>query len=200
MDSFGESVLSFTYDDDWYPQPNQSGYSLVITNPVTTNYTDWDQSASWGVSATPGGSPGSGGAMGNIYATWANGTFTAPERLDPLISGPEVDNDSDGLNNLLEYALAGNPKIPSANRLPVATEITVGADRFQAITFTRPQNTLDLTYVVETSSDLNDWAPDAIQVGNPVANPDGTETVTFRDTIPATSQRRFIHVNVSLQP
>lgn len=200
VDSFGESVLSFTYDDDWYPQPDQSGYSLMITNPVTTNHTDWDQSTSWGVSATPGGSPGTGGALGNIYTTWTNGNFTAPERLDPQISGAEIDNDSDGLNNLLEYALAGNPKIPSASRLPVAAEITVGADRFQAITFTRPQNSLDLTYTVETSSNMNDWAPDAIQVGSPISNPDGTETVTFRDTIPATSQRRFIHVNVSLQP
>lgn len=200
VDSFGESVLSFTYDDDWYPQPNRLGYSLVITNPETTSYADWDQSASWSVSATPGGSPGTAGALGNIYATWKSGVFTDPERLDPQVSAPAVDNDADGLINLLEYALAGNPKTPSADRLPMATEITMGAESFPALTFTRPQNTLDLTYVVETSNDLIAWAPEAILVGSPVANLDGTETVTFRDTLPITSQRRFMRLRVYLQP
>jgi hypothetical protein len=47
----------------------------------------------------------------NIYPTsWVERNFTAEERRNVLISGPNADPDNDGLNNRMEYMYSSNPK------------------------------------------------------------------------------------------
>ncbi|MDB4319046.1 lamin tail domain-containing protein [bacterium] len=36
VDAVGENVLEFTYSDDWYPQTDGPGYSLVLLDPAAT--------------------------------------------------------------------------------------------------------------------------------------------------------------------
>jgi autotransporter-associated beta strand protein len=76
--------------------------------------------------------------------------------VDPALNGePGADPDGDGLENLVEYAIAGgNPTAPNP-----------AAGTFTGTTFTvtkREPFASDLAYVIETSSDLgatDDWTP-----------------------------------------
>jgi hypothetical protein len=59
----------------------------------------------------------------------------------------------------------------------------------------------DLTYTPQTSdSPAGPWNADAVLVGTPVNNGDGTETVTYRDSTPLASPNtlRFMRVNVTV--
>ena len=125
--------------------------------------------------------------------------------------GSEADPDSDGLSNLMEYALSTPPL--SANALP----LSVG-ESSQRLTLTFPRNPLrrDLRYTVEASFSLaaDSWSPLASgAAGGPLsavspALPLITETpsgktirVSVRDTLVQTAQaKRFLRLRVTLQP
>jgi len=53
----GQSLLAFTYSDDWYPETDGDGYSLVIVDPYeSTNL--WNLQEGWRASHFTNGSPG----------------------------------------------------------------------------------------------------------------------------------------------
>ncbi len=55
--SAGESVAAFIYNDDWYPETDGNGYSLVIADTYeSTNL--WNMMEGWRVSYLTNGSPG----------------------------------------------------------------------------------------------------------------------------------------------
>ncbi len=200
VDPAGESVLDFSYNDKWYGPADHDGHSLVIYDPLTTPYSEWGGRPHWGVSLAPGGTPAAAvSPLGMVYNFWANTPFTSLERDNPLISGPAVNLDDDSLNNLLEYALGGNPKAGSEAPLPIGGSVVDGADTYRTISFRRVKNALDLSYVPEVSDEVDGgWAP---LTGPPLSvtdNLDGTETVVVRDTVPVTAARRFIHVRILL--
>lgn len=75
-----------------------------------------------------------------------------------------------------------------------------GAD-YLALTFRRRMAPSDVNCIVEATSDLihGPWLPQTVQLGAPIANGDGTETVTFRDMIPTGSvTSRFLRLRVTL--
>ncbi len=83
---------------------------------------------------------------------WRVAKFAAAA-TNPAIAGTTVDNDHDGLVNLLEYALNTDPLTPNATGLPtIAIE---GGN----IAFTYRQNdaATDLTYAVEQTGDFTTW-------------------------------------------
>ncbi len=53
----GETIADFVYDDDWFPETDGEGYSLVLRDP-TTPATEWSSPASWRASFERLGSPG----------------------------------------------------------------------------------------------------------------------------------------------
>ncbi len=203
IDVFGESVLDFSYNDKWYGPADHDGHALVILDAAGTPYNEWGGRPRWGVSLAANGTPAvANPPLGMVYNFWANTPFNTAERDDALISGPDVDIDHDGLSNALEYALNGNPKASSEDRLPVASVVTAGAESYLALTFRRWKNDLDLEYVPEISDGLGfDWTPiGGVIVGAPIDNSDGTETVTIRDTEPANVGRRFMRLRVVIAP
>ena len=56
----GEIVHQFTYRDDWFPNTDGGGYSLVSINPSNPDLAAWGQPEGWRSSFTVGGSPASG--------------------------------------------------------------------------------------------------------------------------------------------
>ena len=50
-------ILSFTYDDAWYPQADGEGFSLVVVDELAQQEA-WEDAASWNSSDFVGGSPG----------------------------------------------------------------------------------------------------------------------------------------------
>ncbi len=96
-----------------------------------------------------------------------------------------ADPDNDGLNNLLEYAIGGDPLVASTSANPVVS----GANPL-SITFNRVADG-SITYVVEASNDLTTWTQ--------VFTSNGTGgQVTVQDPGPTNGNRRFLRVRVTL--
>jgi hypothetical protein len=197
VDTFGESVLEFSYNDAWYAPTNHDGYPLVILNAAATPYTEYGSRVRWGLGAVADGQPGAAvPTLGMCYDFWTNTPFTALERGDPLVSGEEIDNDNDGINNWTEYCLGSPPKSPSTGHLPTGGTVNIAGQNYTALTFRRQLNAVDVNYIVEVSPALDGaWTAVNTPVGLPVNNGDGTETLTVRDPQPQTT-RQFIHLRL----
>ncbi len=59
VDAAGLVIQSLVYQDDWYPLTDGKGYSLIMTNPGTTDPSEWHDKATYRSSVHVGGSPGS---------------------------------------------------------------------------------------------------------------------------------------------
>jgi hypothetical protein len=90
------------------------------------------------------------------YNTWSSGISW--EGKD---SSATADPNNDGISNLLAYALGIPPlgQIP-ANALPqAALDTTTTGGPFLALDYRQNTKATDLTYIIETSTDLITWTP-----------------------------------------
>ncbi len=87
-------------------------------------------------------------------ASWQNTSFTTTQMADPTVSGLDVVLGPDNAPNLLKYALG----VPAFSPLPAGYQ-TVGPapGGGLALTYQRPTNITDVTYIVEVSTDLVNW-------------------------------------------
>ena len=199
LDTFGEPVLEFSYDDDWYPVPVGQSRSLVVRQPMPA-YGDFGKPGSWQLSSQPNGSPGAGdGVAAVVFEGWRYDYFSAaelPTALAPdLPAAPEADPDHDGWRNFEEYAFGSVPTSAASRVQVVGGSQQVGADSFLTLSFTRPAQAIDLRYAVECSGDLEAavWREEAVAVGAAEPLPGGLERVTYRDTVPMGGQgKRFM--------
>jgi len=112
------------------------------------------------------------------------------------------DPDNDGLNNLMEYALASNPVIESSSDLPTGKisliEVDGNTDSYLTISFRRQLTASDLTYTIALSESLEAWSSDtAIRVSSS-DNGDGTAIEVWRAPTPLdTDLRQFARLKVS---
>ncbi len=120
------------------------------------------------------------------------GTFTSVNGVPANQRGPADDPDSDGIANLLEYALGLAPATPDSAGLPIAA--VIGGDL--TLTCTRADPAA-LTYLVETTTDLAtpaSWTATGVTQGTPAA--DGLTTAT----VPLGTGPRFLRLRVTLLP
>jgi subtilisin family serine protease len=105
------------------------------------------------------------------------------------------DDDGDGILNLLEYALGGNPFVPGTATLPQAALSAIDGVTFLSLSWERPAGIEDLIYIVEASSDLNVWAPlDSDRIF--VEAIGAMERVTAIDSSPMEESQRFMRLQV----
>jgi autotransporter-associated beta strand protein len=135
---------------------NSSGTWTIVENGVTYQFVQ-----STGVlSVIPGGS--------SPYDTWASGFagFTP--------TTPGLDFDNDGLSNLLEFVLGGNPTISQSGIRPSVT--AAGSDL--VITFQRSDEseTDSVAVKVQTSTTLGSWTDDT-PIG--ASNGSGPNGITY---------------------
>jgi|GEM_PF-1373494 Cellulase (glycosyl hydrolase family 5). len=134
------------------------------------------------------------------YEAWRAAHFSPAELDAPAISGPTSDPDGDGLPNLLEYALGGDPtdatSTPSVTIqiAPLESQPTASA---LSLTFHRIADPA-LVYRVQASEDLaspTSWGDIWLSFGaDNIAGP-----VTVVDEVPLASRpRRFLRLHVSL--
>jgi hypothetical protein len=140
-------------------------------------------------------------AGGSPYDTWASG-FPG---FSPTTPGLDFDND--GLSNLLEFVLGGNP---TTSQSGIAPSVTVDANNL-VITFKRSDasETDGVAVKVQTSTNLSAWGDDTMITAIGGSGPNGitytiTESVdpqtldTVVVTIPkASASRKFVRVVAS---
>ncbi|MBC8011801.1 MAG: Ig-like domain repeat protein, partial [Burkholderiales bacterium] len=125
---------------------------------------------------------------------WRATHFTVEQLGNPALEatvwGHLADPDSDGVSNLLEYALDGDPLAASGTDIPVSA---LNSDTPPKLTLTFLRARADVTYLVQASSDLTAWE-------DLVTNPGAvslTVPVTVTDTPPLDATKRFLRLRVS---
>ncbi len=130
-----------------------------------------------------------------------------PTKFDSADADDLSDPESDGITNLLEYALDLDPGVPDTINLPGLSIFTDPSDskQYLAITYTMSTEAADLTYTVEVTADLANgpWLTGAGQVldistGGEV-DTQGNAIIRVRDTVPlddAGAITRFIRLRV----
>lgn len=96
----------------------------------------------------------------------------------------DADPEADGIINLVEFALGGDPWSTDRTILPRVQITEVDSSDYLELKYIRPDSDNGLTYSVNTTENLNSWPTDGIGVNSPtiVDNGDGTETWTYRRT------------------
>ena len=139
---------------------------------------------------------------GTAYESWKFSKFTAPELLDPLVSGNAADADHDGLITLLEFAFGGEPKTPDAELQPAGMVADFSGTDHLVFTYRRRTPADGLSYLPETSSTFASWNADAGQFVPVSVTPASTgfEEVRIRLSDPVGTGPRFIRLKVALNP
>ena len=130
------------------------------------------------------------------FNTWLLSEFGANAN-NAAISGDLADPDSDGIVNLLEYALNLNPNMASGTGLPTM-EIDPACGCL-TLTYSKVLSAIDLTYTVEAASNpVGPWSTNGIT--QTVLGSDGvTQTNKASDAGNpiSTSGKRFMHLRVT---
>lgn len=124
-------------------------------------------------------------------------THFSPEQLtDDTISGDTADPDADGTSNLLEYAFDTDPL--NADGITRAPTLSLDDGRL-ALTYLEASGRSDLTYTVETSTDLSGNWHSGIDYLEEISRVPATgavgEMVTVRRI--ETAERQFLRLRVS---
>ena len=133
--------------------------------------------------------------MGNgaEWAVWQSAHFT-PEEIAAGLADAGQDPDGDGLDNLAEYALGGNPRTAdAASVLPVFQSLE---NQFHYIHNERTDDT-SLTYTVEQTTNLvsSPWNTNGVEYVGEAAFSNHWKTVT--NQIPTLGkEQQFIRLKV----
>jgi hypothetical protein len=137
----------------------------------------------------------------NVFYDWID-QFYAGETNAGIV-GFTADPDADGVRNLVEFALGMNPTVSNTASfsslspgLPIGLIKNFGGTNFLSLAVKHPVGRLGISLRAEVSSDLQTWATGVLD-GSPISNGDGTETLYFRDVVPASgNNQRFIRLAV----
>lgn len=132
------------------------------------------------------------------FQAWKIAKFTPAQLGDPNISGNHADAEPDGAENLMEYALDGNPTV--SDRAEIDPVVGRNGTRL-TLTFTRVLGATDITYTTEGSNDLTgSWSATGFNLTNTI--PMGAkERVTYQDDAAnPEGPRRFIRLQIGMPP
>ena len=149
----------------------------------------------------PGGSPGADDPLvtPTTFSQWQPMFFSPGEIANANIAGLAADPDADGLPNVMEFASNSNPVAPDS---PHVMEVTLAKDGnagpYLTLKYRRLIGVEGLQFHGDTGNAPDAWTLDgAVEVGAPVNNSDGTETVTLRDTVASSEAgQRFIRLRI----
>ena len=180
----GTAIIEFTYDDDapWPTSPDGGGSSLTLSLPTETQPADHSDPLAWQASQQTGGTPGVTGPGTSNFELWARSIGLGAE------ASMTDDNDNDGMNNLLEYALDSDPMNDSSHRLPSGATELIEVDgvtaRYLTLTFRRNLAASELTFTVELADDLTGWNNNTAVPVSTTDHGDGTATEVWRAPLP----------------
>ena len=121
-------------------------------------------------------------------------TFNSWASAYPGVSDRTADGDLDGLNNGLEYALGGDPLVPSVLPQPQVAiqtfDLGAGPVRYLTVTFRRLFDPADVSYDVQFTGDLATWSANGTLASSTVHG-DGTVTEVWRAADPVGNAKQF---------
>jgi len=131
-----------------------------------------------------------------LFNAWRTKQFGISTN-NPAISGDLADPDGDGVANLLEYALDGDPNVADAGSLPVpAGDAACGC---LSLIYTKTIAATDLIYTPE-AADAPDGSWSTNGISQSIIDAD-TETLTIRASDMnhplATAGKRFFHLKIA---
>jgi hypothetical protein len=185
----GVGIRDFDFGDElpWPAAADGDGFSLVLIDPASGP--DHRLPASWRASSAVGGSPGtSEPTPGGGFSAWLseNGLDANSASEDP---------DRDLLSNFMEYATGSAPRKPSTTALP-SVEYANGAPTF---TYRRNKSASDVTFSIESATDLKQWRQEEGSVISTIDNADGSETVSVRlEVEDGAAKGLFLRLRVTL--
>lgn len=92
------------------------------------------------------------------FLRWQKGYFNVAEMSDPLVGGPDADDDGDGFRNIIEYARGTHPR-EKDNAAALFAEIREdGLGEFLVLGYQKNPEAFDLFQRVESSDDLDGWS------------------------------------------
>jgi hypothetical protein len=161
----------------WPSAPDNSGTSLVLTAPFSNP--DHANPLNWRAATAP--NPGS--TDSTTFSSW----LTTHQQTDP-----SADTDGDELSALAEYALGGNPGIPSTAPRPT---FSIAADGTALVTVSRPLTHDDAALSLEQSTG-SAWSPLTAPI---VSRQQSGTTESITLAVPPTdSPKRFLRLRFSL--
>jgi hypothetical protein len=127
------------------------------------------------------------------FASWITNQAGIGSQTDP-----SDDPDGDGVENLMEYALGGQPGTADSSILPVLTTTSNGPDLYATLTIDRSPDVTGLAFEVETSSDLVTWSAGP---SHTVVIAETPAMLVVRDAIPLAQDqpKRFMRLRVIMQ-
>ena len=154
----------------WPPAADGSGRSLTLIRPVSgVAYS----SGNWRTSVALGGTPGTGDAQN-------------------FVGNPNADADADGLHAFAEHALGTSDT--NGTKSPISANLT---GLIFSATFHRRIANDDAIVTAEFSTDLVTWqSGTAFPIVSITPQPDGTETVTCRATLPAGTTKAYARARI----
>jgi hypothetical protein len=131
---------------------------------------------------------------GQSFNQWASSySFPAGQ------SDPDDDPDADGLKNIFEFYLGGNPLIASFSNTPTGIVINISGVNYPALTFDRIKNATGVTLLPQVSSTVSFSNSLGFVVHAVVDLGNGMERVTIRSTVSNASQStQFLRIELSI--
>ena len=154
-----------------------TAYSQTFTATGGTSPYTWNLSAgtvptglTLSTAGVLSGTPTATGTFSFTVRAADSGGLTATKAfaatvIDPLaaflaaygLSSASDDSDGDGISNLMEFLLGGNPTAPNTGILPTASKTTVNGNPALVFSFYVTTAPGAVTWAVEYSSDLSTW-------------------------------------------
>jgi len=125
------------------------------------------------------------------FQAWQFSNFGANANT-AATAGDLADPDGDGLANVIEYAFAADPNVPSPVALPVVASEVVGGTTYVTITYTRDTTRTDLTYQAQVATTFPNWS----DVPDVVIGTNGT-LETRKASVPQSGAQKFLRVKIT---
>ncbi len=126
------------------------------------------------------------------YAAWRTANFTSADLTNDAVSGPNADPDGCGLANFARYAFALPARGFVASPITLGSATSAGAT-YLTLTFPRRTTAADLTYTLESSTDLTTWT-----VVPGCTYSAGSGPITAQDAVAmGNAPRRFLRLRVT---
>jgi hypothetical protein len=185
--------VSYQDVNGWPAEADGTGASLVLIAP--SEFATENAATSWRSSVTKTGNPGTSDAL--TLAAWM---------LSAGQSNANTDPDNDGMNNLLEYALGGNPIIADAHLLPKIKFQTYALPNTPGTYAVLEHNlrfaTDDLVITWESTNSLTAaWTTDDVVLVSNTRSSPTSNALLHRSPTPVDSHlKKFWRLRVNLRP